>query len=398
MKNIKIHILLFSFILVSSCLVGQSKKDLENKKRKTLEEINFTNELLKQAQNNRKESYNSLLLISNKISIRHELINDINNEIEYTNEKIKETEVIISMLEEDLKTLLDNYAKMVRAAWKNQNNQNTIMFVLSSEDFNQTYLRLKYMQQLAHYRKRQFRAINSLKDVLAANIEKLNKVKQEKIKLLNEEKEEERTLKQEQSQQEKTIQNLRQQEGELKKKLRAQQEQMKKLQREIEKLIAEEAKKTSGSSSEAYALTPAEKIISTNFGNNRGNIPWPVERGIIVSRFGKQQHPVLRGIEIDNKGVDISTIEGTYARAVFDGEVRKVFLIPGAQAAVIIRHGEYLSVYTHLEDVTVSVGENVKAKQSIGKIYTDKTENKTVLHLEFWKGNQTLNPSIWLAK
>lgn len=398
MRNIKIIISFFLIIISSYCLNAQTKKDLENKKKKALEEINFTNKLLQETQDNRKESYNSLLLINSKISARRELIVDINNELVNTNERISEAEFIIGMLEEDLKRLSDSYADMIRSAWKNHNNQNSVMFILSSEDFNQTYLRIKYMQQIASYRKRQFMAINSLKDVLEINIIKLNTAKTEKTVLLNEERKEEKNLKLEQNQQEKTLNSLKAQESELRKKLKDQEKQMQQLQREIEKLIAEEAKKTSGSASGTYALTPAEKILSTNFGNNRGSLPWPVERGIIVGNFGKQTHPVLKNVEIDNKGVDISTVEGAYARAVFDGEVRKIFTIPGAQTAVIVRHGEYLSVYTHLETVNVSVGENIKAKQSIGKIHTDKSENKTILHLEIWKGNETLNPSSWLAK
>ena len=167
-------------------------------------------------------------------------------------------------------------------------------------------------------------------------------------------------------------------------------------------MIAEEVKKSSASKGKAntgkYELTPEEKIVSDNFGSNVGKLPWPVQRGVIVSRFGKQPHPVISGVEIDNKGIDISTTTGSDARAVFDGEVRKVFSIPGTQNAVIIRHGEYLSVYTHIDKVYVSVGDKVKAKQAIGKIYTDDAENKTVLHLEIWKGSATLNPANWLAK
>ncbi|PLX07255.1 MAG: hypothetical protein C0596_12120 [Marinilabiliales bacterium] len=146
---------------------------------------------------------------------------------------------------------------------------------------------------------------------------------------------------------------------------------MAQLQREIEKLIAEEAKRSSGSNTGKYELTPEEKIVSTNFGNNKGKLPWPVERGVIISYFGKQAHPVLKSITLDNKGIDISTTTGSTARAVFDGEVRKVFSITGAQNAVIIRHGEYLTVYTHLDDTYVSVGESVVTKQALGTIHTD---------------------------
>lgn len=254
------------------------------------------------------------------------------------------------------------------------------------------------MQQIADYRKKQFKAINYVQYVLRINIKRLEETREIKQSLLAEEEIEAQQLKREKSSQQSTLNELKSQEESLRKKLQEQQKQAERLQKEIERLIAEEARRTSGSATGTYALTPAEQIISNNFGNNRGKLPWPVERGVIVSHYGKQRHPVLKNIEIDNKGIDIATAKGAMARAIFDGEVRKILSLPGAHNAIIIRHGEYLSVYTNLETVSVSVGENVSTKQYIGTIYTDKTENKTIMHLEIWKGNTTMNPGLWLAK
>ena len=341
-------------------------------------------------------------MLGSQISSRKELISDINNEIAFVSGRIKETESIIAMMTEDLENLKLSYARMLQIAWKNQNKNNEIMFLLSSKDFNQSYLRLKYMQQMADYRKRQLIAINAIKAFLERQKEKLVAQKDEHQKLLDEEKVEAKNLENARRQQESTLAKLKGKEADLKKQLAEKNKQKQQLQAAIEKLIAEEVKKSSASKGKAntgkYELTPEEKIVSDNFGSNVGKLPWPVQRGVIVSRFGKQPHPVISGVEIDNKGIDISTTTGSDARAVFDGEVRKVFSIPGTQNAVIIRHGEYLSVYTHIDKVYVSVGDKVKAKQAIGKIYTDDAENKTVLHLEIWKGSATLNPANWLAK
>lgn len=388
-------------VILISCtinLFAQNKSDLEKKKKKAQDEINYTNKLLKETKESQKSSYNSLLLIGKNIDSRRELINNISSEVGVTEQKIKDIELIIGFMKEDTATLKAAYAEMVKVAWKNANKYNTIMFILAAEDFNQTYLRLKYMQQLAGFRKKQFMAINSLIEILKIQDQELRNAKNYKTKLLDEEKIEEQSLKSEKIEQERTLNKLKSQEQDLKKKLQDQQKQMASVQREIEKLIAEESKRTSGSATGKYELTPAEKIVSTNFGNNKGRLPWPVERGVIVSRFGKQMHPVLTSVEIDNTGIDISTTSGSIARAVFEGEVRKVFSVPGAQSAVIIRHGEYLSVYTHLDNVLVSVGENVVTKQAIGTVHTDKSESKTILHLEIWKGSSVLNPSGWLAK
>ncbi len=398
MKIIRLTITTVFFFLICLGLAAQTKSELENKKKKTLEDIKYTNKLLQQTKSNQKESYNNLLLINNKIESRQELISDINAEVLYVDQKIEESELIIRIMEEDLVILKGDYAEMIKIAWKNQNKYNDIMFILAAEDFNQTYLRLKYMQQLADFRKKQFKAITSVKAVLLINVEKLALAKEEKKELLNEEIKEGNNLKLEQKDQEKSLTKLKGQEQELKDKLKKQQNQMAQLQREIAKLIAEEAKKSSGSSTGKYELTPAEKIVDTNFGNNKGRLPWPVERGVIVGRFGKQNHPILTNVVIDNKGIDISTTAGSDARCVFEGEVRKVLSIPGAQNAVMIRHGQYLSVYTHLDNVYVSAGDYVVAKQAIGSIHTDLSENETIIHLEIWKASTTLNPSSWLAK
>jgi len=402
MKIIARILFLFVAFMLSLCAVAQTKADLEKKKKKTINEINYTNKLLEETRKNQKESENNLALLGSQISSRKELISDINNEISFVSERIKETESIIAMMTEDLENLKLSYARMLQIAWKNRNKNNEIMFLLSSKDFNQSYLRLKYMQQMADYRKRQLIAIDAIKAFLERQKEKLVAQKDEHQKLLDEEKVEAKNLENARRQQESTLAKLKGKEADLKKQLAEKNKQKQQLQAAIEKLIAEEVKKSSASKGKAntgkYELTPDEKIVSDNFGSNAGKLPWPVQRGVIVSRFGKQPHPVISGVEIDNKGIDISTTTGSDARAVFDGEVRKVFSIPGTQNAVIIRHGEYLSVYTHIDKVYVSVGDKVKAKQAIGKIYTDDAENKTVLHLEIWKGSATLNPANWLAK
>ena len=399
-----VRILLLAAVLLAPVLgsFAQTKAELEKKKKKTINEINYTNKLLEETRKNQKESENNLALLGSQITSRQELISDINMEISFVSGKIKETESIITMMTEDLETLKASYSRMLQIAWKNRNKSNEIMFLLSSKDFNQSYLRLKYMQQMADYRKRQLLAINAIKAVLEKQRAKLVLQKNEHQKLLDEEKVEAKNLENAKKEQESALAKLKGKEADLKKQLAEKNKQKQQLQAAIEKLIAEEVRKSSASKGKAntgkYELTPEEKIVSDNFGSNAGKLPWPVQRGVIVSRFGKQPHPVISGVEIDNKGIDISTTTGSDDRAVFDGEVRKVFSIPGTQNAVIIRHGEYLSVYTHIDKVYVSTGDKVKAKQAIGKIYTDDSENKTVLHLEIWKGSVTLNPANWLAK
>lgn len=394
------HLIKNTFLIILTILsaisVAQNRSELEKKKNNAIKEIEYTNKLIRETEQGKKESVNNLNLINTKISARQELINAINSEISLIETTIKDNEMVISMLEEDLIALRNEYAKMIVLAYKNRNSYDRLMFILSSDDFNQAYKRLKYYQQYSDYRKKQAMAIKGIQVVLNSENEKLAASKQEKETLLAEKNDETNQLKQEKRMQNSTIQKLTKQEEDLRKTLRKHEETAAQLQREIEKLIAEEAK--ASSSSGTYQLTPAEKLISTNFGNNKGALPWPVERGVIVSSYGKHPHPVLGGVTIENAGVDIATAQGTQVRAIFEGEVRRVFTLPGAQNAVIIRHGNYLSVYTHLSKAFVKKGDKVETKQAIGEVYTDKEENKTIVHIEIWKENLKMNPAQWLAK
>ncbi|HOY38556.1 MAG: peptidoglycan DD-metalloendopeptidase family protein [Bacteroidales bacterium] len=394
----KAGIFLMLFCLMASVTFSQSRKELENKKKKVLQDIDYTNKLLKENEAKKVDSYNNLLLINKKVESRQELILSIGEELAIIDEHIDDNKMVLDLMQEDLKRLKDEYAEMIYFAYKNRNTYSSIMFILSSEDFNQAYRRLMYLQQYSDYRKRQVLAIQSTQLMIENQIAKLDALKAEKQALLGEKNAEKEQLKEEQQQQSKTLNKYKNKEAELKKQLKKQQESAAQLQREIEKMIAEEVNKSSGGKSNTYVLTPSEKLVSTNFANNKGKLPWPVERGVIVSSFGKHAHPVLENVTIDNAGIDISTTEGAVVRAVFEGEVRRVFTLPGAQNAVIIRHGNYLSVYTHIAKVYVNTGDKVTTKQAIGSVYTDKEENKTIVHLEIWYESSKQNPASWLAK
>lgn len=390
------YLILVLAITLPLLVNAQTRSELEKKKNNAIKEIEFTNKLIRETEKGKKESVNNLMLINSKISSRQQLINSIADEIKLIETTIDDNNLVIDLLEGDLQALRKEYARMIYFAYKNRNSYDRLMFLLAAEDFNQAYRRLKYYQQYSDYRKKQALAIKSIQTVLNSEIEKLTEAKIEKEALLAEQSEETNKLKQEKRSQNKTIENLTKQEEDLRKTLRKHEETAAQLQREIEKLIAEEAKASSASGT--YQLTPAEKLISTNFGNNKGTLPWPVERGVIVSSYGTHPHPVLGGVTIENAGIDIATSQGAQVRSVFEGEVRRVFTLPGAQNAVIIRHGNYLSVYTHLSKTYVKKGDKVETKQVIGEVYTDNEDNKTIIHIEIWKESVKMNPAQWLAK
>ena len=230
-------------------------------------------------------------------------------------------------------------------------------------------------------------------------LSELKTLHSDKENLLSEHRTETDELKREKSDQNVMIQQLDKQKSELKKKLDEQVQLANKLQKEIEKVIAEELKKSKKADMKVFQLTPEEKKLADNFISNKSKLPWPTERGVITGFFGENPHPVLKGVFIRNDGIDISTTEDSYIRSVFDGDVTRVFVIPGAHKTVIIRHGNYLSVYSNLSEVFVKQGDKVKTKQTIGKIFTDREDgNKSVLQFQIWKENQKLNPQDWLAR
>ena len=282
-----------------------------------------------------------------------------------------------------------------------------LVFIFSAEDFNQAYRRIKYFQQYGSYRRMQAELIVKTHDMLALKELELERQKAEKQNLLSNEQAEKTLLEGEKQQVNGTLQSLGKQEKELKATLRSKQKAVAELDNAIQKIIAEEirlaeerARAAAGTSktSSGFALTPEELQLSEDFAGNKGKLPWPTERRIVSGTFGEHQHPVLPRVKINNNGIDILTSEGEHARAVFNGEVTRVISVPNFNNVVIIRHGEYLTVYSNLDEVLVSKGQKVETKQQIGRIYTNRNQNKTEMHFEIWKAKDLQNPAFWLAK
>ncbi len=401
-------LLLLSFVLtLNNSIFAQDKKSqLEARKAKIEQEINYTNKLLSETKKSKQASLNQLLLLNKKITQRQELINAINYEIGSLDKKIVHTNDTIDELTETIAQLKNEYAKMIYFAQKNRNSYSRLMFIFSAKDFNQAYQRLKYFQQYSAYRQNQVRLIRQNQALLADKVALLQKQKRDKVSLKSTEESEKQKLSVEKTEQDKVVKQLSQQERDLLKKLRENEKAARKLQKAIEDLIAEEIRKakeaakkagTKPKPENAFGLTPAEMKLSTTFAGNKGILPWPTERGVISGTFGEHPHPVLKGIITKNNGVDISTASGSVARAVFDGEVTSTMTLPSYNNVVIIRHGEFLTVYSNLGQLFVKKGDKVTTKQRIGTIETNEN-GKTILHFELWKGKTLQNPESWIAR
>lgn len=387
------------FLLTGATLASaQSLTDLRKQKDKTAEEIKYTNQLLEETSKNAKSSLNRLALLNQQIRLRARLVQEINGEIAYLDSSISDNAYVVNGLTSDLKTIRANYAKMIQYARRNADANSKLLFLLSAEDFNQAYKRFLYLRQYADYRKKQVEAIVAVKDILDSKLADLEKRRKEKEEMLEQKRDETQQIRQQKIQQNQYYAGLQKKQRDLKDKLEQQRKVEQRLQKEIERIIAEEARKSTEKDKKGFSLTPAEKELSDDFGKNKGRFPWPVDRGLITEEFGEHPHPVLKRVMVRNNGIDITTNAGEKARAIFRGTVSRVVAIPGGNMAVIIRHGNYLTVYSNLSDVYVRVGQKVETKQDIGKVYTDPGDNKTVLKFQLWQENAKQNPEDWISK
>lgn len=398
--NTYILILFTLFVTVSK---GQGKQELQQKKKELQKEIIYTNKLLNETAENKKVSINQLVQLNKKIGAREELIRTMNQEIDLIDVSIDSNQTVLDSLNVTLKSLKDEYAKILRSAYKNRSAYDQLMFVFSSQDFNQAFKRLKYLQQFTRYRKSQVLKIEYTQEQLNKQLIELEAVKQSKKNLLASIQNEFQKLGSEKSQKQTVVNQLQGREKELKKQLQDKKKASLQLEKAIERIIAEEirkareAAKKAGKDSKGYPLTPEAKELSNSFTANQGKLPWPVLEGLITEKFGEHPHPALPGVKVQNNGIDISTTKGSIIRSIFEGEVTAVIIIPGGGKGVMIRHGEYLSVYTYFKELYVKKGDKVTTKQDLGVVVTDD-DNKTNLHLEIWKNTTKLNPELWLYR
>ena len=396
---------------------GKSKQQLETEINTLQKEISTANQLLKKTKKDREMTLNEVNLLDKKIKQREKLIKAYNEQIALLDEEIHQGQNNIKSLNSDLSKLQKEYAKMIVFANKNRSHYDRLGFIFASKDFNQAFSRLRYIREFTDARKTKMNQIANTEREISNAVEASQQAREQQATMLKDEKAQQEALRNEKEELNGQVAKLKKQEGKIQQDIKDKQQQAKKLQKAIDDIIAEEIRKaneeaarkrreeektkgkttTPAPKEKGMALTPAEKTLSTNFVNNKGKLPWPVERGVISSSYGKHTSVVSDKVTVTNNGIDIATTEGALARAVFDGEVASVTKLTGANTVVILRHGEYFTVYSNLENVTVKRGDKVKTKQNLGTVHTNKTENKTELHFELLKEQNRQNPANWLS-
>ena len=295
---------------------------------------------------------------------------------------------------------------MLYSLQKNKNDRNSLMFIMSSETFNQAYKRVLYLREYSRMRKAQTLQIIKSQDSLSASSERLilqkqliSEKKTESIDLISNKKNNLNKILESKQEKDSKVAKLQKSEKIFLRKIKDQQKQARLIEEKIKRIIEEEirlAREKLKTENNSISLTPEAQLLSDQFSANKGNMPWPLEQGLIVSYFGKQKHHVFGNVETFNNGINIATNENAIIRSVFNGKVSRIFFIKGEGKAVLINHGEYFTVYSGLKTVSVKLGDEVLTKEQIGTVLTDKSEKKTELHFEIWQGYDKLNPSLWL--
>lgn len=395
----KYLLLIATFLWCGATAFAQPINDLKLQKKKLEEEISFAKQKLSELEQKRTLTLTELVTLKKQIQSREALIHNISRQIASYDNQINQGRGVIHSLERDIEQLRKEYARMIVYTYTNRNSYDNLLFVFSAKSFNDAYQRVKYLKEYSDFREQQAELIEKTLKTLEDEIAALEEKRREKEALKKAEEEQRNTLAKEQRQMGNKISDFKSKEEEYMTKLRKSEQEAAKLDKQIEKLIAEAARKNAAKTttgSNLPALTPEALALSNSFESNKGKLPWPVERGTIVRGFGKKEHAVLKGIYTDNNGIDISTLEEAEVRAIYEGTVATTFYQPTYHRCVIINHGEYFSVYLNMKEVYVKEGDRVKTKQTIGKVFTDSNEGKSEVHLQIWKSNVKLNPALWI--
>ncbi len=401
------------FFIFSSVLVTAQKKtrySLEKERKEIQKKMADAAKLLAETKNEKKSSESELRALNQRIFTQESYLKNLQSEVQLINNEMSEMEDIIYALQRDLDSLKKEYSEMVYITYKANNAFSKLSFLFTSQSYNQLMMRIKYLDQFRRARKAQVEKIQQMKDYLVEKEvdlqEKLNE-KKETLKKLENEKNQLASL---QQKQQSLLSQLSSREKEFLSKIKQYEKEQEKLNKLIKDIIEEEiakeraraaaeAKKnaTTSSSNSKLESTKETTIISNNFSANKGRLPWPLTRCFISRKFGKQPHPVLASVYTMNNGLGLQCEKSSEVKAVFDGTVTTVATIPGMNKIVMVKHGDYFSVYAKLEAVYVSTGDKITAKSPIGRVYTNGN-NETELEFQIWNGKEKLDPQLWLAR
>ncbi len=428
----KIALLLFLALFLPTSVFSQSKKELEDKRKKIIRDIQSTERMIKKTAKTKEATYDRFVALQSQIESREALIRNLQKEIEAAEEGILRNQNVIVALSNDVTKMRDEYGRTVRSAFRRKTLSNPILFMLSAESLNQAFRRWLFLRKYDERRREQAEAIRFTQEMLLKKSVSLEDTRLEKEKLLISSQGQKSTLTAELTEKNAMLKDLGKDEARLKSDLEKKQAAHEVLNSAIEGIIQAEVRKRVDEArnkpkpaapkpetpekqpldpdinspkpekpkASATGIKPRadEDNISFNFRKNKGRLPWPVENGFISRAYGQQKHPTLKNIVITNNGVDIRTEDGAAVRCVAEGQIAGVQFVPGHDYTVIVQHGDFYTVYTNLASTSLAKGDEIKAKQVIGQVSTNNITGTSELHFEVWQQKERMNPALWIKK
>jgi septal ring factor EnvC (AmiA/AmiB activator) len=400
----------FGFWIGSSHSFAQtskSREELEREKAQVQARLKEFDVILKQTTATKKTSIGELNAITRQFQTQNRLVNTLDREVRLINQEITDTEKKIAELEFQLKDLKAEYSRMIYNSSKLNRGLSIVAFVFSSSSFNQLYMRLKYLRQYSESRKQQAAQIEKLSQELSSQRTLLDERKSDKVTVLSEEQKERTELERLRKSQQSVVNTLSKKERDIQRQITATKKQQDQLNRMIKQVIEDEIRRAEAESRKenstttkkagtSMPMTPEAAALSKSFAGNKGRLPWPVETGFVSQVYGDNPHPTLKGISVPNDGIDIRTQPNSNVRAVFDGTVTKVTTMPGYGGTIIVKHGEYYTLYSKLKTISVKAGQTVNAKDVLGQVATSP-DGEAEVHFQTWKGLQKMDPATWIT-
>jgi len=397
----KLSVSIFCLLMFSQHILSQTtRKQLGNQKAEIQKELKQINELLFKNKKQKAETFSDIEKLSLKIERKQEFIKLTNKQINLLNKDLQENQTKQDQLSIELSQVRSAYKELILQSYKARSGKNRLMFVLSSETFFQAFKRTQYIKQYAVYRKAQANKILKLSEELNKIKEELNERKQIKQQLLNDNRLTQKSLENEKKQADEIAFRLRKEEKKYKRNILAKQRERTRIDKQIDKLIRDAiaASNKSKEKSDSFTLTPEAIALEKNFELNKGKLPWPVSRGVVIQKFGTQPHPVVKTAKIKSNGIVIATETSAKVKTVFKGKVLSVLSFKGSNPTILIQHGNYITAYKNLYKVFVAKGDDLQSGEVIGEVFTNSSTGESSIQFSIFKRTTALNPLSWILK
>jgi len=399
------YIVCFLLLISTSVTWGQEEdrqRKLEAQKERLQEEIRAQEQLLQKEKKKERSVATVVVQQTVKINLQQKLINTTAKQAKVLGNSMYINQINVNHLKKDLKILKEDYSEMIVKSYKSRSEQSKAMFLLSSENFLQAYKRAQYMKQYSNFRRMQGEEIKAKTIDLEKYNTKLLVQKQEKVKLIAESEKQKQELEKEKQEQQKLLNSIKKDKNKIIADIKKKQRESKAIERQIDRLIRESiaaANKKVGNTTNTttFVLTPEAKELANDFKLNRGRLPWPVEKGLLTKKFGRQPHPLEPSIMIESSGIEISSEKGAKARSVFAGEVSDVQMAANGTATIMVRHGDYTTTYSNIGRVFVKKGDKISTKEVLGEIHFNAFTGKAILKFLIFQNTTKLNPQSWIV-